>query len=108
MARNNGASQFTAFAALTGFEDLIEEHNQIYESPREPLEEELQKLFEKMRKVRKDSEISLTFFNNGRYETISGIVSSFDLVYRIITIDRKILFLDDIIEIKLPDDKDDI
>lgn len=47
MAGNNGASQFSAFAALTGFEDLIEEHNQIYEARREPSEEELQILSEK-------------------------------------------------------------
>lgn len=105
MAGNNGASQFSAFAALTGFEDLIEEHNQIYEARREPSEEELQILSEKISGVHKGSKITLTFYNNGRYETLSGMVTRTDFIYRIITVNNKKVFLDDIISIEIENRK---
>ncbi len=101
MAGNNGASQFSAFASLTGFEDLIEEHNQIYEDRREPSEEELQLLSEKISRVRKGSELSLTFYNNGRYETLSGTVTRTDFIYRIITVNKRKIILDDIISVEI-------
>lgn len=99
MAGNNGASQFSAFAALTGYEDLIEEHNQIYEQRRELSEEELQILSDKISRVNKGSDITVVFFNNGKYETLSGTVTRIDFIYRIISINSKKVFLDDIFSI---------
>lgn len=94
MADNNGASQFSAFAAFTEFEDLIEEHNQIYETRREPSEEELQIPSDKISRVHKGSKISLTFYNNGKYENLSGMVNRTDFIYRVITINNRRVFLD--------------
>lgn len=101
MAGNNGASQFSAFAALTGFDDLLEVHNQIYEPRCEPSEEELQILSEKMSQVRKGSELTLIFYNNGKYETLSGIVTRTDFIYRIITVNKRKIILDDIISVEI-------
>lgn len=99
MAGNNGASQFSAFAALTGFEDLIEEHNQIYESRKELSEEEMQILSIKMQQVKKGMVIEVEFYSNNRYETIIGKVSKIDLIYRTIRVDNRMIFFDDIFEI---------
>lgn len=99
MAGNNGASQFSAFAALTGYEDLIEEHNQIYEQRRELSEEELQILSDKISRVNKGSDITVVFFNNGKYETLSGTVTRIDFIYRIISINGKKVLFDDIFSI---------
>lgn len=105
MAGNNGASQFSAFAALTGYKDLIEEHNQIYEPRRELSEEELQVLSDKISQVHKGSDITITFFNNDKYETLSGTVTRIDFIYRVISINSKKIFLDDINAIELQDIK---
>lgn len=101
MAGNNGASQFSAFAALTGFEDLIIEHNQTYEARRELAEDELQILSDKMSQVHKGSDISLTYFSNGKYENISGTVTNIDLIYRKISVNGKKIYFDDVIDMCL-------
>lgn len=99
MAGNNGASQFSAFAALTGFDDLIIEHNQIYEARRELSDEELQILSDKMQQVKKGMAITVKFYNNNKYETLTGKVSKIDLIYQTIRVDNKMIFFDDIFEI---------
>lgn len=99
MAGNNDASQFSAFAALTGFEELIEEHNLIYEARRELSDEELQILSGKMQQVKKGMTITVDFYNNNKYETLTGKVSKIDSIYRILKIDNKMIFFDDIFEI---------
>lgn len=99
MAGNNGASQFSAFAALTGFDDLIIEHNQIYEARREPSEEELQNLSNKMQQVKKGMSVTVKCYSNNKYETLTGKVSKIDLIYRTIRVDNKTIFFDDIFEI---------
>ena len=99
MAGNNGASQFSAFAALTGFEDLIEEHNQIHEERKELSEEELQNLSCKIRQVKKGMVVTVDYYSNQSYKTITGEVTRIDLIYRIIRINSALIFLDDILKI---------
>ena len=62
MAVNNGAEQFSAFAALTGFDDIIREHERITESRREISEEAVYELSEKLSRIAKGSRINVVFY----------------------------------------------
>lgn len=99
MAGNNGACQFSAFAALTGFDDLIKEHNQIFESRRELSDEQLQILSNKIQQIKKGMVVKIKFYYNNNYETIKGKVSKVDLIYQTIRVDNRMIFFDDIFEI---------
>lgn len=93
MAGNNGAEQFSAFAALTGFDDLIEEHNQIYEARKELTEDELQKLSGKMQQLRKGMVVTVEYYCDRKYVTLTGEVLRIDYIYRTVRIDNKMIFL---------------
>ena len=43
--------------------------------------------------------VKVTFYNGSRYETVTGMVSDIDLIYRSITIVKRKIYLDDVIEI---------
>lgn len=95
---NNGADQFSAFAALTGFDEVIREHEKITEMRREMGEDAATELSEKMSQVRKGSRIKIVFYNKERYETVSGTVENIDFIYRTLKISGKRIFFDDITE----------
>lgn len=101
MAVSNGAEQFSAFAALTGFDDVIREHEKITEVRREPSEYVLNELSEKMSKVKKGSVIKVVYYGTDVYETAEGVVTEIDLVYRIIKIERKRIPFDSIADIEI-------
>ena len=101
MAGNNGAEQFSAFAALTGFDDIIREHEKITEMRREPSEDMMNELAEKMGKVRKGESIKAVYYGKDVYETVEGTVTDIDFVYRILKIERKRIPFDDIADIEI-------
>ncbi len=101
MAVNNGAEQFSAFAALTGFEEIIKEHERITETRREPAEDAAQELSEKMSRVKKGSRIKILFYGKDSYETVEGCVDGIDFIYRILKIGKKRIFFDDIADIEI-------
>lgn len=99
MVANNDACQFSAFAALTGFDDLIKEHNQIYEAHRELSDEQLQILSDKLQQIKKGMVVTIKFYYNNNYETLKGKVLRIDLIYQTIMVDNRRIFFDDILEI---------
>ncbi len=103
-ANNNGAEQFSAFAALTGFDDIIREHEFICEQQRELSDDSKEIISEKLSKVRKGMTIQVTFYDNRRYTTIKGIVKDIDCIYQIIRIDNRRVVFDDLTDIELLDE----
>ncbi len=101
MAANNGAEQFSAFAALTGFDDIIREHERVTESRREMAEDAAYELSEKLSRVTKRSAIKAVFYGGDTYETAEGTVTDIDFIYRVLKIGRKRIAFDDIIDIEI-------
>lgn len=101
MAVNNGAEQFSAFAALTGFDDIIREHERITESRREISEEAVYELSEKLSRIAKGSRINVVFYCRDTYETAEGTVEDIDFIYHTLKIGRKRIVFDDIFDIEI-------
>ena len=106
------SAQFAPFAALTGYEDAINETSRIT-NDRIELDEELKlilnrKIQEIKKKINKKNNITITYFipdskkTGGRYVTTRGIVKKIDEYKRIIILeDKKEILISSIIEIKL-------
>ena len=97
-AVNNGADQFSAFAARTGFDEVIREHEKITEMRREMAEDAAIELSEKMSRVRKGSRIKIVFYDKDSYKTISGTVENIDFIYRTLKVAGRRIFFDDVAE----------
>ncbi len=101
MAANNGAEQFSAFAALTGFDDIIREHERVTESRREMAEDAIYELSEKLGGITRGSTIKVVFYGRSVYETAEGTVTDIDFIYRILKIGRKGIAFDDILDVEI-------
>ncbi len=89
MPREERAAQFSPFAALTGYEESIEETGRLTEARKELDEDEKEILDGKMRKIREriagHPKISITYFlpddrkEGGKYVTAEGCVERIDM-----------------------------
>lgn len=93
------ARQFIPFAALRGYYDLIRERERVTEPKRELTEEHAQMLSRKMSQVRKGMMLSVVYYHTDAYETMEGLVTAFDPMYRSITIVKTKIPLDDVWDI---------
>ena len=95
-AKHNRAVQFTPFAALRGFETLLQEKETVKADRRILLEDSAAILSEKIRSIRKGMMISVVHYKNGAYLTTTGLVSSIDTTYRTLTVVKCRILFDDI------------
>ncbi|MBR2885924.1 MAG: YolD-like family protein, partial [Clostridia bacterium] len=97
------ARQFMPFAALTGYYEVIKQREKIVEPRKELSEDEAEILSSKLNKIQKGMLVTLTYYKEECYETLTGLVSNIDSIYRTITIVKTKIAIDDIydIEIKL-------
>lgn len=101
MAANNGAEQFSAFAALTGFDDIIRDHEKVTELRREMSEDAVYELSEKLSRLKKGSRIKIVFYGRDAYETAEGTVTDIDFIYHTLKIGMKRTAFDDIVDIDI-------
>ena len=99
MANNPRAKQFMPFASLKGYFDLIREEQRIKEPKKNLSEEGATVLSFKLNQVRKGMLVKVTYYNIDTYETMEGIVSNFDDTLRNITVVKKMIPFDDILDI---------
>lgn len=99
MARHNRAAQFTPFAALRGFEELISEKEKIKTERRVLAEDSAELLSRKMAQLQKGMLICAEHYKNGAYISTTGMVSSIDPVRRLLTIVKLPILFDDIYNI---------
>lgn len=99
MANNPRAKQFMPFASLKGYFDLIREEQRIKEPKKSLSEEGATVLSFKLNQVKKGILVKVTYYNVDAYETMEGIVSNFDDTFRNITVVKKMIPFDDILDI---------
>ena len=99
MANNPRAKQFMPFASLKGYFDLIREEQRIKEPKKSLSEEGATVLSFKLNQVKKGMLVKITYYNVDAYETMEGIVSNFDDTFRNITVVKKMIPFDDILDI---------
>lgn len=99
MANNPRAKQFMPFASLKGYFDMIREEQRIKEPKKTLSEEGATVLSFKLNQVKKGMLVKVTYYNVDAYETMEGIVSNFDDTFRTITVVKKMILFDDILDI---------
>lgn len=110
MPLENRAAQFAPFAALTGYDDAVDEAARITGRKIE-LSEEMKseldmKLLEISSHIAEKPEVSVTYFvpdllkDGGKYETITGIVHKINMIERKILLENiGAISIDDILEL---------
>ncbi len=111
MSLYDRAAQFSPFAALTGYEDAIEETARQTERKIRLDEDEKAMLDQALLTIEKtkteDSEVSITYFipdekkRGGRYETVTGQVKKIDRQQRVLVmVDGTKIPVDDVVSIE--------
>lgn len=76
------ARQFSPFAALRGYYELVHAKEAVPERRRPLTEEESAQLDEAVAALRRGRSVRCTFYCDGAYHSCEGVVSQVDLVYR--------------------------
>ena len=112
MSRMNRAAQFAPFAALTGYEESIEETARLTDRKIELSEYEIEELNAKLNfiqeHIKERPEVTITYFQpderkeGGAYITVTGKVRRIDEVSKVLVFeDERIICLETIIKIDL-------
>lgn len=99
MSREDRAKQFMPFAALKGYEYMLEEKLTKKEDRKELSDEQILALTEKIKNVKKRDIVKVTYYRDGFYVTKEGIVSSIDFTLKILTVVKTKIYFDDIYEL---------
>jgi hypothetical protein len=90
------AKQFLPYAALRGFEELIENEERTVTPRRELAEDEIESLSRTMSNICRGDRVAVTFYAVDTYFTARGTVSELDSVFRTITVGGRCVSFDDV------------
>ncbi|MDD6657607.1 MAG: YolD-like family protein [Lachnospiraceae bacterium] len=99
MDRSERAKQFMPFAALKGFEELLAEKEKMIVPKIELSEERKAELDDKMRSIRKNDMITVTYYAQKEYLKMRGMVSGIDTNARYLKVVNTKIPFDDIYDI---------
>ena len=110
MSNMNRAAQFAPFAALTGYEESIEETARLTDRKIELSEEEIAEINEKLNfiqeNIKERPEVTITYFQpderkeGGAYITVTGKVRRIDEVNRVMVFeDERIVWIESMINV---------
>ena len=99
MERSERAKQFMPFAALKGFEELLAEKEKMIVQKIELSEERKAELDDKMRSIKKNDVITITYYVQNEYLKMSGMVSGIDTNLRYLKVVNTKIPFDDIYDI---------
>lgn len=95
------ASQFLAFDALKGFQEILKEQEKSKEKRKVLSEEEEKEINQELTKLKEGDYVEITYYWISKYITIKGIITKIDIYLKQFTIlNRKIPF-QDLIQLKI-------
>ena len=101
MPISHRAKQFAPFRSLKGFEDALKLKETEFILKKEATEEKSFFINQQLNQLQKGKKITVTFFNNGEYTTISGILKDIDSVFKTIKIENTLIPINDIWELDI-------
>ena len=95
------AKQFMPFAAVTGLTQALQrkERELMRVEKKEPSEERVQKLNQYLNEMEKGDDIAVTYFSQGEYLMVTGIVEKLDAANRVLVVGGTEIGIDDIYDI---------
>ena len=94
------AKIFASFDALRGFSAALRAKEKIRRPRRLLLEDKLEELNAKALALKKGDYVSILYYSNDDYLTVSGFLSEIDLISRIFVVAGKEIGFDDIYELE--------
>ena len=115
MSLYDRAAQFSPYAALSGYDDMVKEEARLVDNKIELSDEELEQLNRKLNRISKETEsgtkpvTAVTYFvpdplkAGGRYETIEEKIRKVNPVSQTLVLDRKVGMSGAWMEIRIAD-----
>ena len=99
--RKQRANQFLPYAALRGFEELIEEETRVVHPRRELAEDEAEELSRTLCAVSAGNLVRVTFYAVDTYFTARGELTALDRCFRTLTVGGREVCFDDIYSLEI-------
>lgn len=96
MPVSHRAKQFAPFKSLKGFDDALKQKEKEILIKSEATEEKENYLNQQLNTIKKGEKITVTYFCNGEYIVLSGILKDIDCVFKTIKIEDKVIPINDI------------
>ena len=106
MSIYNRSAQFAPFAALSGFNEEIDEVERRTDAQIVIMEDEIDLLNEKLKYININDLVKVTYFvkderkQGGKYINKNGYLKKIDSIDRIVKLDNQIIYIDNIINIE--------
>lgn len=94
------AKIFMPFDALKGLREALKEKEKILVKKKILSIEEKEKIFKKLLQVKKHMLVKVIYFENNEYIECSGMVTCIDFIYNFLTIVKKQIYFQDILDIE--------
>lgn len=101
MSRAERARQFMPFAALRGFEKLIEAQSKEISPKRVLSEEQAARLSAKLSRLQRGVMVEVIYYAEDGYVTQRGLVSDIDIPMRTLTVVKKKISFEDLLDIRM-------
>ena len=103
MNRQDRAKQFMPFDALKGLQEelRVREERRTRVQKKSLSDEQIEAICQVLHKVRKGTRIEVTFYENGHYLSIEGVVTEKNEAYKHIKVGKSLIFFDDIYKIRI-------
>ena len=96
MSNSDRAVQFAPFASLRGYYDLVHDEEKLKQPRCELGEDECAAISRQLLCVQKGDRVTVTFYDRDHYKTVTGSCSRIDLTMRTLTVDGRVICIDDI------------
>lgn len=103
MNREDRAKQFAPFEALTGLRDALRQVELEEErvEKKEVSEYRAEQISKTLNKIEKGKTIRTTYYNEGYYIDVQGVVNAIDRTFKYIVIGEGKIYFDDLYELKI-------
>ena len=99
-SKEERARQFLPFNALTGYYQMILDRQRVSESKKELSEDETEALSEKLKSLRRNDLVSVTYYDKDAYITKTGMITDIDFTFQTLTVVKTKIAFQDIFDVE--------
>ena len=99
-SKEERARQFLPFNALTGYYQMILERQRVSEPKKELSEDETEALSEKIKNLRRNDLVSVTYYDKDAYITKTGLITDIDFTFQTLTVVKTKMAFQDIFDVE--------